>query len=326
MATGARAHVLAAASGRRGFAWAPDWRAVLAGALAREVEERRFFLWIPVVAMAGVALNFAAGGEPVLWLPALTAAGLAALAWVCRARPLTRGMLIGAAALCAGFLSTGLRIARVETPMLDHIRIVKLQGFVEEVDFRPVGARLVVAVVDRGDMPANLAQRRVRVTTRKAPGVAAGDYVSLQARLLPPSRAVLPGGYDFARDADFAGVGANAAPPECKFQLTFTSRSTNAAMRQWIPLLRSSGWVAESVISNDNIPPPGITIRSSSNASKLDRGSGSPEPSFQCAIALQKAISDFYIYPHPQVKFITDQYTPFLDKCPRECVQIDMDY
>jgi competence protein ComEC len=208
MATGGRSGVLVAASARRELAWAPDWRAALAGALAREVEERRFFLWIPVAAMAGVALNFAADSEPVLWLPALMAAAFAALACVARARPLTRGLLIGAAALCFGFLSTGLRIARVETPMLDHIRIVKLQGFVEEVDFRPVGARLVLAVVDHGDMAADLAPRRVRVTTRKAPGVAAGDYVALQARLLPPSRAVLPGGYDFARDAYFSGVGA----------------------------------------------------------------------------------------------------------------------
>ncbi len=102
----------------------------------------------------------------------------------------------------------GLRTARVETPVLDHIRIVKLQGFVEEVDIRPVGARLVLSVVDAGDMPKSLAPRRVRVTTRKAPGVSAGDYVTLQARLLPPSRAVLPGGYDFSRDAYFSGVGA----------------------------------------------------------------------------------------------------------------------
>lgn len=208
MATGGRSGVLVAAVARRGFAWAPDWRAALAGALAREAEERRFFLWIPVAAMAGVALNFAADGEPVLWLPALLAAVFAALAWAARARPLARGLLIGAAAFCAGFLSTGLRIARVETPMLDHVRIAKMQGFVEEVDFRTAGARLVIAVVDRGDMPAELAPRRVRVTTRTSPRVAAGDYVALQARLLPPSRAVLPGGYDFARDAYFAGVGA----------------------------------------------------------------------------------------------------------------------
>ena len=56
--------------------------------------------------------------------------------------------------------------------------------------------------------PPALAPRRVRVTTRKAPDVAAGDYVALTARLLPPSHASLPGGYDFARDAYFAGIGA----------------------------------------------------------------------------------------------------------------------
>jgi competence protein ComEC len=57
-------------------------------------------------------------------------------------------------------------------------------------------------------MPAGAAPRRVRVTTRKTPDVAAGDYVALTARLLPPSHAALPGGYDFARDAYFAGIGA----------------------------------------------------------------------------------------------------------------------
>src|SRR6202012_1204981 len=86
--------------------------------------------------------------------------------------------------------------------------IVKLQGYVQEVDLRPQGARLVVAVASAGDMPANLAPRRGRGATRKAPNVAAGDYVALQARLLPPSHAALPGGYDFARDAYFQGVGA----------------------------------------------------------------------------------------------------------------------
>ena len=159
--------------------------------------------------MGGVALNLAADREPVLWLPALLAVALRR-ARLGLARAARRARALGRRwPRCrAGFLSMGLRTARVETPVLDHIRIVKLQGFVEEVDLRPVGARLVLAVVDAGDMPADLAPRRVRVTTRKAPNVAAGDYVALQARLLPPSRAVLPGGYDFSRDAYFAGVGA----------------------------------------------------------------------------------------------------------------------
>ncbi len=48
----------------------------------------------------------------------------------------------------------------------------------------------------------------MRLTTRKTPDFAAGDYVALTARLWPPPRAVLPGGYDFSRDAYFEGIGA----------------------------------------------------------------------------------------------------------------------
>jgi competence protein ComEC len=208
MSTPTRSGALAAAGIARAAAWAPEWRDYFAGALAREAEERRFFLWIPVAAMGGVALNLNADREPVLWLPAALALVFAGLAWFSRARPFALGLWIALAALAAGFLSMGLRTQRVITPVLDHIRIVSLKGFVEEMDLRTVGARLVLAVVDPGDMPRDLAPRRVRVTTRKAPNVAAGDYVALRARLLPPSRAALPGGYDFARDAYFQGVGA----------------------------------------------------------------------------------------------------------------------
>ena len=98
--------------------------------------------------------------------------------------------------------------ARVAAPVLDRIRIVTLQGYVEEVDLRTVGARMVIGVLAADGMPREKVPRRVRVTTRKSPDVAAGDYVELKARLLPPSHAALPGGYDFARDAFFTGVGA----------------------------------------------------------------------------------------------------------------------
>src|SRR5579863_8991942 len=204
----ARTGAIAAAGLTRVFAWAPDWRGASAGALAREVEERRLFLWIPVAAMGGVALNLAADREPVLWLPALITVLFAALAWLSRARPLALGLSLAIAALFAGFLSMSLRTARVAAPVLDRIRIVSLRGFVEEVDLRTVGARMVIAVVSADGMPQEKVPRRVRVTTRNTPDVAAGDYVELKARLLPPSRAALPGGYDFARDAFFAGVGA----------------------------------------------------------------------------------------------------------------------
>ncbi len=211
MATRARSGVLGAtsrAASARSAAVAPEWRALFAAALLKEIDGRRFFLWIPVAAMAGVALNLTADREPVLWLPALLMAGAAALAWICRARPLALGLWVGLAAVFAGFLSMGLRTARVETPVLDHLRVVKLRGFVEEVDIRPVGARFILGVVDAGNLPPDLAPHRVRLTTRRAPDFAAGDYVALSGRLWPPPRAVVPGGYDFSRDAYFEGVGA----------------------------------------------------------------------------------------------------------------------
>ncbi|MGA9848830.1 MAG: ComEC/Rec2 family competence protein, partial [Roseiarcus sp.] len=209
MSTPARTGVLSATAGlARAAAYAPDWRKVFAGALAREVEDRRFFLWLPVAAMGGVALNLAADREPVLWLPAALAALFAAFAGISRARPFALGLSLALAALFSGFLAMSLRTERVTAPVLDRTRIVDLQGYVEEVDLRPVGARMVVAVVSADGMPRDKAPRRVRVTTRKTPDIAAGDFVAMKARLLPPSHAALPGGYDFARDAFFAGVGA----------------------------------------------------------------------------------------------------------------------
>ena len=210
MATPARTRVLGAtrrAGAARVATLAPNWRALFAAALAQEIDGRRFFLWIPVAAMGGVALNMAADREPVLWLPALLTGLCAMLAWICRTRPLALGLWVAIAAVFAGFLSMGLRTARVAAPVLDHVRTVKLQGFVEEVDIRPAGARFIVRVVDAGRLPSHLAPHRVRVTMRKTPDFAAGDYVTFTARLWPPPRAVEPGGYDFSRDAYFEGVG-----------------------------------------------------------------------------------------------------------------------
>ncbi len=209
MSTSGRSGVLTAAAGlSRVIVWAPDWRSAFDKALAREVEERRFFLWLPVAAMGGVALNLSADSEPALWAPIALTLAFSALAVLARARPVAFGVMLAFAALFAGFLAMSLRTARVAAPVLDRIRIVSLTGYIEEVDLRPAGARMVIAVSSADGMPAEKVPRRVRVTTRKTPDVVAGDFVRLKARLLPPSHAALPGGYDFARDAFFAGVGA----------------------------------------------------------------------------------------------------------------------
>jgi competence protein ComEC len=186
----------------------PRLGALLQSALAIEAEERRFFLWIPVAAGSGVLLYLAADREPVLWLPLLFGLGAAMLAVATRHSRFGFALAVGALALAAGFLSAELRSRRVAGPVVTRIRIVKLEGFVEEVDPRPQGARFILDVVSGGDLAPGQRPRRVRLTTRRSADLTAGQFVGLTARLLPPSHAALPHGYDFARDAFFMGIGA----------------------------------------------------------------------------------------------------------------------
>src|SRR5262249_40700693 len=64
---------------------------------------------------------------------------------------------------------------------------------------------------------------RVRLSVKKGTAPPVGSYISLKARLSPPLQPLRPGGYDFARDMYFHGIGASGfasgaitieAPPE----------------------------------------------------------------------------------------------------------------
>lgn len=185
-----------------------DLRRALATAIETEWEQRRFFLWLPACAGTGVLLYFAADREPVLWLPALAVLGFAALAAGLRQGRLGPMLCVAAATLAAGFLAAELRAARVAAPVLSRIRIAHLEGVVEEVDLRRHGARFVLLVTAADVLAPAERPARVRLTTRRDDPLQAGDRIGVTARLLPPSAAPLPGGYDFARDAFFEGFGA----------------------------------------------------------------------------------------------------------------------
>ena len=183
-------------------------RADFALALQTEIDERRLFLWVPVLAGAGAILYLSADTEPSFWYCAALFALASALAFAARAKPAAFRLAIAIAAVLGGMFCGALRNWRVAAPVFDQIRILKVSGFVEEMDFRKEGARFVLRVAGMEGLPADQTPYRVRLTTRRAPGVNAGDFVTMNARLVPPARAALPGGYEFARDAYFARIGA----------------------------------------------------------------------------------------------------------------------
>ncbi|CAO4154663.1 ComEC/Rec2-related protein [Methylorubrum thiocyanatum] len=187
----------------------PAARDRLRAGVACEAEQRRLFPWLAVAFGAGILVFFTAtDGEPALAAP-LIAAGLSLVVTpVLRARPVVLALMLALTAFFLGFAAGVWRVASVAGPVLSRITIAPLAGIVEGLDERESGARLIVRVDSFGDLDAEHRPRRVRVSYRAAQPVRPGDAIRATARLLPPPEAARPGGYDFAREAYFRGIGA----------------------------------------------------------------------------------------------------------------------
>lgn len=189
------------------LAWLAELRARLAAAIEEEYSYRRPSLWLPVAAGAGAILSLTADKEPSLLASVVALAVLSGLAWFVRARRAPFAVAAMLAAVAAGFASQGWRTARVAAPVVARPMVVEVTGFVEQVDLRRVGARFVLRLTSAQELDNDAIPYRVRLTTNRTPDFETGAHVALKARLLPPARAALPGGYDFARDAYFARLG-----------------------------------------------------------------------------------------------------------------------
>ncbi|GJD93503.1 ComEC/Rec2 family competence protein [Methylobacterium iners] len=189
--------------------WLGAARGWFAAGLTREAEQRRLFPWIAVAFGAGILIYFtAADGEPALAAPLLVVVGLAALAPFLGARPFSLALVLALAAAFLGFAAAATRVARVASPVLSRTTIAPLTGLIEALDEREEGARLILCVESFGTLTPELRPRRVRVSYKTAQALKPGDFIAATARLLPPPEAARPGGYDFARDAFFRGIGA----------------------------------------------------------------------------------------------------------------------
>ncbi|SFK84717.1 ComEC/Rec2 family competence protein [Methylorubrum salsuginis] len=183
--------------------------AELRGGLAREAEQRRLFPWLAVAFGTGILVFFTAtDGAPSLAAPLIAAGFCLGSTPLLRARPVGLALMLGLAAAFLGFAAGVWRVASVAGPVLARTTIAPLAGTVEALDEREGGARLIVRVERFGDLAEAARPRRVRVSYRTVQVVRPGDAIRATARLLPPPEAARPGGYDFARDAYFRGIGA----------------------------------------------------------------------------------------------------------------------
>ncbi|TNC14056.1 ComEC family competence protein [Methylobacterium terricola] len=181
----------------------------VSGSLAAEAAQRRLFPWLAVAFGAGALVFLTlADGTVLLAAPVGTGLALAGGAVALRARAVAPALLLAASFGFLGFAAAAYRTASVAAPVLARTVIAPLRGFVEALEEREEGARLVVRVLALGEMPVSERPARVRVSYRRADGLRPGAYIEAKARLLPPPEPARPGGYDFSRDAYFRGIGA----------------------------------------------------------------------------------------------------------------------
>lgn len=185
-------------------------RAALAREWAVEVQARRPFLWLPVFFGAGAILYLAAEREPPLW-PALAACMVfIAGAWRARRaeRPSTMRACLAAAFVFAGFSAGAIGSMTSSAPVLERQMVGRVTGFVESIDARADGARLMLRVGSVAGLAPENTPQRVRVNMRGRPAFESGATIAATMRLMPPPPASVPNGYDFARDAWFRQIGA----------------------------------------------------------------------------------------------------------------------
>ena len=162
----------------------------------------------------GIALYFALPFEPslpYLLLAATLAAGCATAVYRSRANAdewLFRLIMLAGMLALIGFTIAALRAHQVAAPVIPYSGVFKLEGTVTLVEPRSRGARLTLKDLEFERLEDARSPAIVRFTVRNpAADIRAGDRITARARLQPPSGPMVPGGFDFARQAYFAGLG-----------------------------------------------------------------------------------------------------------------------
>ena len=202
-----------------------SWRSLggLSSALAKVPRAAERFLgeagfdrapWLAVAFAGGIAAWFTLPGRWD-WLTlialclALTATSLATMrsdGHFPFVRAAIAAMALAAAAGCGAVWS---KSAAVGVAAIPRPLVTPLSGRVIDRDEQPAERRIRLLLATREPGTGRPIRVRLNLAIDKdRPDIAPGAQVRLTARLMPPAPPMLPGGYDFARTAWFAGLAA----------------------------------------------------------------------------------------------------------------------
>jgi len=181
----------------------------LARLIAEEAARAQLLPWAAIAFGAGIAAYFGVEREPVAAVVLPVAAALVAIAFFARRWRMFPLMLL-AAVFVSGFAAASYKATRIEHAVLTRPMFgVSLKGFVETREERERTDRFILRVVQMDHERNEIKLDRVRLSVKKGTAPMVGQFVEFKARLQPPLAPLRPGGYDFARDLYFQGIGAS---------------------------------------------------------------------------------------------------------------------
>jgi len=178
---------------------------------ADEIRQAEPLVWLTGLFLIGVGLYFAAPQEPNALVLSVLLIGSLILLWRWRAVDVRFFCMAGISCLLGGFFVATLHTNRLDTKIIATKRVVALEGQITAYEKRADGsARLTIDNLiahdprGTGEMPERI---RVRVLAKDFTAKP-GERLMFRAEIGPPPGPVMPGGYDFARDMFFQGIGA----------------------------------------------------------------------------------------------------------------------
>jgi competence protein ComEC len=233
--------------------------------LERELEAGRGFLWLPVLFSIGIAGYFVLPREPSAIALVAVSAALIGGAVAARRRIGTGRALLVLATIVAGTTAMKLRTDLVAAPRVPRETTATVTGWVAAREATPKGgSRIYLRVAGMERVAPDRLPVTLRITTRGKAPIAVGDAISLVARVQPPSGPALPGGYDFALAAFYAGIGgigfaygnpkaADLGPPPFDIRLMAPLAHLRETVRQRIveALPGERGAIAAALVMGD---------------------------------------------------------------------------
>ena len=175
-------------------------------------EADRWVLWIPVFYGVGIGIYFGLFNEPSWYVCGGAIFSAAVLLGVCWRNLALRLLFIALLISALGFLTAKINGVEAASKVIEKLDDpVTISGNVESITEAkgfPVLTltNLRIDEIDQAHLPDSV---HLYVRTKFKEPVKPGDRIITDAKLYPPGRPALPGGYDFAKFAYFDGVGAD---------------------------------------------------------------------------------------------------------------------